>query len=206
MKRLKDQVQDQKKEYELLKEHAKKLEKKEFLAGAAIPWEEMTPDAWAGAVETVRQPGEGNQSRPFFVKLHGGSAPQLSHPPCIPIPATGSPHPIRDVAVERFDPCAAVTVLKFMKRGCSAPVQVADQLLRFFGVRCPGLRFILPTDDEAAEIQARYRMGTLRCGFAPHFAHKLHWGTWAQPPSDIPFRATHSLVHPQPSPPPTTET
>lgn len=123
--RLKKEKQELNDEYKLLKEHAVKLEKMEFFArAAAISWDELTKlakisDVWKAGIKTVRQPGEGNESRPFFVKVSDG-----------------------------------IAVLKFMPKGCSAPVQIADEILRLFGVRTPRLRFILPADEEIATIRA----------------------------------------------------
>ena len=83
-----------------------------------IPWNEMTPDLWSNGLEDLRQPGEGNTSRPFFVSLRRPGKPN------------------------------GLAVIKFMMKGSSASYYFGDRILTQLGARTPGFRFLQPANSQ----------------------------------------------------------
>lgn len=101
------------------------LKKAVFHSTESIPWEELTPDLWSNGLEDLRQPGEGNTSRPFFVMLRR------------PGKANG------------------LAVVKFMRRGSSASYYFGDRILKQLGARTPGFRFLQPANaKDQPELEA----------------------------------------------------
>ena len=121
MDALKKQVKSQKDERLLLK-------KQVFHNTPPIPWSEMTPDLWLHGLEDLRQPGEGNTSRPFFVSLRRPGKPR------------------------------GLAVVKFMMRGSSSSYYFGDRILTQLGARTPGFRFLQPANlQDQPELDALSR-------------------------------------------------